>query len=152
MAELSLENILETEELDNLFLDEEDSQDTSPDNTPDGDKKDDKETTEIVNVNELFADESESVSSEDNNEEEYKEKEDTKPSKGAGSSPNKNFYSSIADALREEGIFPDLDNDTIANIKAPEDFAEAIEKQVQAKLDERQKEFTDKLNEIIQKI
>ena len=146
MAELSLENILETEELDNLFLDEEDSQDTSPDNTPDGDKKDDKETTEIVNVNELFANESESVGSEDNNEEEYKEKEDTKPSKGAGSSPNKNFYSSIADALREEGIFPDLDNDTIANIKAPEDFAEAIEKQVQAKLDERQKRIDNALN------
>ena len=37
-------------------------------------------------------------------------KEDT-TLKGSGSSPN-NFYSSIAKALKEEGIFPDLDDNS----------------------------------------
>lgn len=41
--------------------------------------------------------------------------------------------------MKEEGIFPDLDDDTLNGIKTPEDFAEAVEKTVQARLDERQK-------------
>ena len=48
--------------------------------------------------------------------------------------------------MKEEGIFPDLDDETADKIKAPEDFAEAIEKQIQARFDERQKRIDKALN------
>jgi len=73
----------------------------------------------------LFADKPESVSGED----EDKGTEDTESDKDTSSSP-KNFYSSIAKALKEEGIFPDLDDASLDSIKTPEDFAEVTEKQI----------------------
>ena len=73
-----------------------------------------------------------------------KEQEDTTP-KGDGTSP-KNFYSSIAKALKEEGIFPDLEDDSFSNIKDPEDFRDLIENQIKAGLDERQKRIDEALN------
>lgn len=132
MEELDLNNILSPEEVETLFENEE-TQDTPPEPTED-DKKN-KETTEVhVDENDLF--EPESVGS---GKEDKQGKEDTSQD-GTGTSPKKsNFYSSIASALKEEGIFPDLDDDTLNGIKTPEDFAEAVENTVQARLDERQK-------------
>ena len=143
--ELSLDNILGAEEIDNLFV-EDDTQETPPpskDNGEDGseknsDNKDKDETTE-VDVNTLFT-EPESVGSGKDKE----EKEDTTP-KGDGTSP-KNFYSSIAKALKEEGIFPDLDDESYSKIKEPEDFRDLIEQQIKAGLDERQKRIDEALN------
>lgn len=141
---LSLDNILEADEIDNLFMDEEET--PADDGTPPSeDKKDDeKETTEVVDVDDLFTEEPESVGSgkEDNTE----GQEGTESEKGKGTSPKNNFYSSIAKALKEEGIFPDLDDETANKISAPEDFAEAIEQQIQARLDDRQKRIDDALN------
>lgn len=144
--ELSLDNILGAEEIENLFVEDEDTQGTPPANGEPPKKeeepsKDKEETTEVVDVDNLFTDTPESVGSGKENTE---EKEDTTP-KGDGTSP-KNFYSSIAKALKEEGIFPDLDDETADKIKAPEDFAEAIEKQIQARFDERQKRIDEALN------
>lgn len=131
MAELSLDNIFTAEEAEFLFAD--DVQDTPPETTEEnpeeGKDKDKKETTE-VDPDSLFGDgKPESVGSGDN-----KDTEDTDSDKG-GTSPN--FYSSIAKALTEEGIFPDLDDETIAEVKTPEDFRDLVEKQIQAGLDER---------------
>jgi hypothetical protein len=100
-------------------------------------KKEDNTTTE-VNLEKLF-EEPESVGSDEENQ----EKEDTESSK-EGSSPY--IYSSIAKALKEEGIFPDLEDDDANKIAKPEDFANVIEKQIQAKFDERQKRIDDALN------
>lgn len=144
--ELSVDNILGAEEIDNLFV-EDDAQKTPPpskDGGEDGseknpDNKDKDETTE-VNVDTLFT-EPESVGSGKENTE---EKEDTTP-KGDGTSP-KNFYSSIAKALKEEGIFPDLDDESYSKIKEPEDFRDLIEQQIKAGLDERQKRIDEALN------
>lgn len=140
MAELSLDNIFTAEEAELLFAD--DVQETPPETTEEtsdeGKEKDKKETTE-VDPDSLFGEgEPESVGSGDN-----KDKEDTDPDKG-GTSPN--FYSSIAKALTEEGIFPDLDEETISEVKTPEDFRDLVEKQIQAGLDERQKRIDDALN------
>lgn len=140
MAELSLDNIFTAEEAEFLFAD--DVQDTPPETTEEnpeeGKDKDKKETTE-VDPDSLFGDgKPESVGSGDN-----KDTEDTDSDKG-GTSPN--FYSSIAKALTEEGIFPDLDDETIAEVKTPEDFRDLVEKQIQAGLDERQKRIDDALN------
>ena len=144
--ELSLDNILGAEEIENLFVEDENTQDTPPANgeppkkeeEPDKDKE---ETTEVVDVDNLFTDTPESVGSGKENTE---EKEDTTP-KGNGTSP-KNFYSSIAKALKEEGIFPDLDDDGLSKVKDPEDFRDLIDQQIKAGLDERQKRIDEALN------
>ena len=144
--ELSLDNILGAEEIENLFVEDGKTQDTSPANEeplkkeeePSNDKE---ETTEVVNVDNLFTDTPESVGSGKENTE---EKEDTTP-KGDGTSP-KNFYSSIAKALKEEGIFPDLDDEGLSKVKDPEDFRDLIDQQIKAGLDERQKRIDEALN------
>ena len=146
MEELNLDNILGAEEIDNLFMDEEELQETPPDKKEkETEKETEEKTTEVVDVNDLFADEPEGVGSEEP-EDNIEEKEDTRTKKGNGASPKNNFYSSIAKALKEEGIFPDLDDETADKIKAPEDFAEAVEKQIQARFDERQKRIDEALN------
>lgn len=133
--DLSLDNILIGNDLENLFEDTEETQETE---TPDNETKD-NETTE-VNVEDLFADKPESVGSEDKDNE---EKEDTNSNKG-GTSPN--LFSSIATALREEGIFPDLDDETINKVDGAESFRDLVEQQIQAGLDEVQKRVNDALN------
>lgn len=141
IGELSEDLIMTGDEIDvdNLFSDdggEEETQVTPP--APKEKEEKEKETTteeEEINPDDLF-DNPESVGSGKDNQE---EEEDTQSEKDKGTSPKTNFYSSIASALKEEGIFPDLDDDTLNGIKTPEDFAEAVEKTVQARLDERQK-------------
>lgn len=139
MAELSLDNILSDIEAEALFMD--DTQETPPEEKetdPKEGEKDNKDTTE-VDPDSLFGEEEpESVGSEDN-----KDKEDTDPDKG-GTSPN--FYSSIAKALAEEGIFPDLDEETYSKCDSPEGFRDLVERQIQAGLDERQKRIDEALN------
>ena len=145
---LSLDNILGADEIENLFVDDEEAQETPPANEETSEEEDkDKnkeEATEVVDVDALFTEEPESVGS--GKEDDTKEKEGTESYKDKGTSPKNNFYSSIAKALKEEGIFPDLDDETADKIKAPEDFAEAVEKQIQAKFDERQKRIDEALN------
>ena len=144
--ELSLDNILGAEEIENLFVEDDETQDTPPANGEPPKKeeepsKDKEETTEVVDVDNLFTDTPESVGSGKENTE---EKEDTTP-KGDGTSP-KNFYSSIAKALKEEGIFPDLEDDSLTKVKDPEDFRDLIDQQIKASLDERQKRIDEALN------
>lgn len=146
MEELSLDNILGAEEIENLFVEDGETQDTPPANgeppkkeeEPSNDKE---ETTEVVDVDNLFTDTPESVGSGKENTE---EKEDTTP-KGNGTSP-KNFYSSIAKALKEEGIFPDLEDESLTKVKDPEDFRDLIDQQIKAGLDERQRRIDEALN------
>ena len=142
--ELSLDNILGADEIEDLFV-EEGTQDATADkgNAPQ-DKDNNEETTEAVDVNNLFTDKPEGVGS--GKEDDIEEKEDTDSRKGKGTSLNNNFYSSIAKALKEEGIFPDLEDDVANKIQSPEDFAEAIENQIQARLDERQRRIDKALN------
>lgn len=138
MEELSFDNILSDEEVDNLFTDmpEESSEETDNSESETSEKSDN--TTE-VDVEELFTDEPESVGSE-----EVEDKEDADP-KEKGSSSQNNFYSSIAKALQEEGVFPDLDDDVISKANSPEEFRELIENQIKAELDERQKRVNEAL-------
>lgn len=140
MEELDLNNILSPEEMDNLFNEEgSETQETPPD--PKEDDKKNKETTEVqVDAEDLF--ESESVGS---GKEDKQGKEDTSPD-GTGTSPKTNFYSSIASALKEEGIFQNLDDSKASEIKDAESFAQAFRDEVTAQLDERQKRIDEALN------
>ena len=136
--ELSMDNILGTEEIDNLFTDVSEGESQEETNT----EEQKENTTETIDSNDLF-EQSESVGSgtEDN-----KGTEDTESNQGSKTSPKNNFYSSIAKALKEDGVFPDLDEETADSIKEAEDFAQVIEQHIQAKFDERQKRIDDALN------
>lgn len=139
MEELDLSNILSPEEMDSLFGEEEDKiQETPPE--PKEEKKENKETTEVqVDVEDLF--ESESVGS---GKEDKQGKEDTMPDR-SGTSPKTNFYSSIASALKEDGIFQNLDEDKAKEIRDAESFAQAIRDEVSAQFNERQRRIDEAL-------
>lgn len=140
MAGLDLDYIIDEEGLD-LFNDDGQQQTPPAEGEDEGNKdKGNKNTAEEeeIDVDSLFQN-PESVGS---GEEHNGEGEDTTPDEGK-TSPN--FFSSNAKALAEEGIFPDLDEEEINNIKTGSDLVEAIRKQMKAGLDEMQKRVTDAL-------
>lgn len=142
MEGLNLNNILSGDEVDTLF----DKYTESDDNTVEDnqnneevveestEKNDDQDTTE-VDIDDIF--QPESVGSEDDIQ---GGQEDTDSSE-KGTSPN--FYSSIAKALKEEGIFPDLDND---EVKDADSFKDLIQKTIDDRLDATQKRINEALN------
>ena len=137
--DLSLDNILTDEDISSLFGDD-NIEETTSDETDDNKTKEDNETTE-VNVEELFT-EPESVGRENNNNNE--EQEDTNDPNDDGASPN--FFSSIAAALVDEGVFPDLNEDEISQIKGPEDFRDLIDRQIKSGIDEANQRVLEALN------
>ena len=140
---LSMDNILTGDEAASLFMDEEPKNDTTPqkEEVKEQDKTEETNDTTEVNPDTLFEEEPESVGSEEDN----KGKKDTTSEKD-GTSPETNFYSSIASALKEEGIFPDLDDDVISKVVEPEDFRDLIDQQIQAGLEDAQKRVFEALN------
>ena len=138
MEELDLDNILSGNEIATLF---EEPPKKEPKEEPKEEKK--EETTDFDEDNPFGTSQKESVGSED---EDIQGKGDT-DDKGISSSPkNKNFYSSITDALVVDGIFPDLDKETIQNVKTPEDFQKIIEEQINARFTEKEKRINEALN------
>lgn len=138
MEELDLDNILSGDEISTLF---EEPPKKEPKEEPKEEKK--EETTDFDEENPFGTSQKESVGSED---EDIQGKGDT-DNNGVSSSPkNKNFYSSITDALVVDGIFPDLDKETIQNVKTPEDFQKIIEEQINARFTEKEKRINDALN------
>ena len=63
--------------------------------------------------------------------------------KGDGSSPS--IYSSIATALKNDGIFPEFSDEELSAVSTPEDFGELFEKAIQSRLDERQRRIDQAL-------
>lgn len=153
MEGLSFDNILGEQEIETLFTDPEDNDvqeehketEEEETDTPDSDDKKQKEkdnTTEDVDPENLFEDKApESVGSGKDNE----GKEDTAPDNDAdGTSPN-NFYSSIANACAVDGIFPNLDDETIKKAVDAESFSNLIEAEINARFDEKQKRISQAL-------
>ena len=152
LGELNFDNILDENQIANLFEEGEETQETPPEqqeNKETNNKENNQENNQEPHINneettevdaENLFDEPEEVGSED------KEKEDTNSEKVSTSPNSKNFFSSIAKAFAEEGIFPDLNEDEVANIKTAESFRELIDKQIQSQLDEKQKRIDEALN------
>lgn len=153
MEALSFDNILGEQEIETLFTDPEDNDvqeghketeeegvDTSDSETKKQKEKDN--TTEVVDPEDLFEDKApESVGSGKDNE----SKEDTVSDNDAdGTSPN-NFYSSIANACAVDGIFPNLDDETIKKAVDAESFSNLIEAEINARFDEKQKRISQAL-------
>ena len=155
MEDLTINNILNNaSDIEALFSDETTEETSVQDkNSSIENKGETEETVEEKNNNlennitespksieEIFG--TESVGNEDN-----KNTGNEPSSFKEGTSPKtNNFYSSIANALKKDGIFPDIDAESFAKIKSPEDFAEMFENQVQAKLDEKQQRVDKALN------
>lgn len=140
MEGLDFGTMLDDEQMNSLFGEQED--DTQPEEKKEGDEENndkDKNKTAEVDPEGMFEETPESVGSEDN-----KDNEEDTTSEKEGTSPD--FFSSIANAFAEEGIFPDLDEETIKGIKTAEDFRKAIDEQIKAGLDEQQKRVADALN------
>lgn len=154
MEGLSFDNILGEQEIETLFTDPEDNEvpeeptkneEDGEVETLDSDPKKQKEkdnTTEDVDPENLFEDKApESVGSGKDNE----GKEGTAPDNDAdGTSPN-NFYSSIANACAVDGIFPNLDDETIKKAVDAESFSNLIEAEINARFDEKQKRISQAL-------
>lgn len=142
MGDLSLENIMTGEQIEDLFIEAPDESTAPTEEISEEEKIKTEETTE-VNVDTLFTKKPESVGG--GQEESQEEQEDTESSEEGSSPKSTNFYSSIAKALQEEGIFPDLDDETTQKIKTPEDLAKIVEQTIQSKFDERQKRIDEAL-------
>lgn len=140
--ELSMDYIMTGDEVEDLFTDEPQNktEDTPPSNTS-GEQTttEGEEVEEEINSDTLFV--PEGVGSEEN----QGEGEGTTTHQGDGSSPDNNFYSSIATACVEDGIFPDLDEEFLKTVKDAEGFKEALNKQMKAMLDERQRMISEAL-------
>lgn len=148
MEGLDLDNILDEDAM-SLFNDDGTQEDTTPEDTPDNtgdDEQKEKKNTTEDSPEGMFG-EPESVGSEDKNNE---EQEDTLTDDGDGTSPKTDFFSSIAEAFAEEGILPNLDDDTIKKIKTPEDFRKAIDDYIKSELDEQQQRVKEALDNNIE--
>ena len=148
MEGLSFDNILGEQDIDTLFVEPEDTSTPEEVEEKEGTEESSQEennettTTEVVDPDDLFEGEKqpESVGS---GTQEGKEKEDATPDKDDGLSPN--FYSSIANALAVDGIFPNLDEETIKKADTAESFSDLIEAEVNARLDEKQQRISKAL-------
>lgn len=151
---LSFDNILGEHEIETLFSDAPEPEDKSAeekeDESPKEEKSEQKEakTTEVTDPEELFDDNEEDVQPEgvgSEKKEDVKEQEDASTDKDSGTSPN-NFYSSIANALAVDGIFPNLDDATIKKATDAEGLSNLIEAEVNARLDDKQQRISKALD------
>ena len=151
IEELGFDNIMNEKEIETLFTSpeeintqEEETQREEDVTSPNNSTKEEKEnkTTEDVNPETLFEEKQpESVGSGKNKE----GKEDTVPDEEPGSTSPNNFYSSIANALAVDGIFPNLDEETIKKAVDAESFSELIKAEINAGLDEVQQRISKAL-------
>ena len=132
-------DFLENEEIDieNIFM--VDSEETEEQLTPEQKEAKDKEKNNITELNEdeLFPESVESVGNEDKNKQVEENADDSKKQKNNSTSPN--TYSSLALALKNDGILSELDEKEIEAVNDAETLAIAIEKQVESRLEESQK-------------
>jgi hypothetical protein len=108
-------------------------------------EKETNDTTEI-DENDLFSS-SESVGG--NNEEENTEGDkgsSSNSTEDGGSSPNNTVFSSIAAALKEDGVLPDIADEDIKDVTDAEKLIDAMRKQMESTMTAREKRINDALD------
>lgn len=98
-----------------------------------------------VDAEDLFGNE-ESEEQESVGDENKENEEETTPKKTGSSPKGSNLYSSFAQALQGDGLFQVLDKDTVDSITDADSFREAIDKEVEGRLDDVQKRVNEALN------
>lgn len=143
MEVLNEDNIISDLDIENLFIDSdskepEEDKAKSQDNKATESPKEDTKSTEdsFLNNNEDFDfEDSESVGSEDESQESTN-----------SASTSKNFFSSLANSLKQEGILPDLSDEDLKNVKESKDISKLFDSYIASKMDEKQKRIDDALN------
>lgn len=146
MEGISLSNMLGAEEVEKLFgtqapqdvnkIPEEKNGEESPEEI-----KKNEETAE-VDFSDLIGNQSEGVGSEEITE----TGGGTPKSQEALGTPQPNLFSSIAKALRDEGVFPDLSDDTLTNTRDAASLRQLFDDEVAKALDERQRRIEKALD------
>lgn len=128
--------------IENIFTDESELE-NEVELTPEEKEKKKQEKPTELNEEELFPT-TESVSSE----EETQEQEDTTlaEEQKEKNSTSPNTYSSLAIALKEDGILSELEDTDVEAVKDAESLALAIEKQVESRLESSQKRIKEALD------
>lgn len=143
MEVLNEDNIISDLDIENLFIDsdskepEEDkakSQDNKATESPKEDTKSTKDSF-LNNSEDFNFEDSESVGSEDESQESTN-----------SASTSKNFFSSLANSLKQEGILPDLSDEDLKNVKESKDISKLFDSYIASKMDEKQKRIDDALN------
>lgn len=135
---ISLEDLIDYEE-DNTNIEDQDTEGET--DAQDNDKKEELNTTEDIDTDNVEDGETSDDDDTENDPGSLGSNEDNQEGEGSTDSPK--FYSSIANALVTDGILPELED---TKVESAEDFANYIEKSVQAKLDDRQKRIDEALN------
>lgn len=125
----------------NPFADSAQEEETKPEEKQEEKEQEEQEDSNIAEVDpDSLFESPESVGNEEDNDEDSAHSDE-----GGSTSPN-DFFSSIATAFVEEGIFPDISDNTIKNIKDAKSLRAAIDEQIKAGLDEQQKRVIECLN------
>ena len=149
MEGIGLDSMLGAEEVEKLFGEQATSEtenveeEKAGDETPANQGNSEQEQTAEVDFSDLLGNnQPESVGSE----------ETTEGNRGAPESendqgtPTNNLFSSIAKALRDEGVFPDLSDDTLNGISDAESLRKMFDDQISKTLDERQQRLENAMN------
>lgn len=160
MGELGFNNIFSGDFVDTLFDDPEDNsvqEEQKSGESPENKNSETDKTTEVVDPESLFEDEPEQKPEKEEKKAEEKEekKEEEKQPESVGSGDKSEekgdatteedsgtspeiLYSSIANALAVDGVFPNLDEETLGKVKDAESLSEAFEAEVMARFEEKQ--------------
>ena len=147
MEGIGLDNMLGAEEVERMFSDNANQEEeTNPENntgeeTPASEKNNETEETAEVDFSDLIGNQPESVGSEENTEGNRGAPES---SDGQGS-PQANLFSSIAKAVRDEGVFPDLSDDAINAVNDAASLKRLFDDQVSNMFTEEQKRLKNAL-------
>ena len=119
---------------------------------PNENQEEGKETKEetvpegTVDAEDLFGDtDPESVGDDD-----VKEEKEAKPKKSGSSPRGDNIYSSIAQALKGDGLFQFLDDNAVQGINDADSFREAFDNEVNARLEDSVREVKEALEAGVQ--
>jgi len=121
--------------------------DTSVSKTDSPFDEDNKEKpADVVSPDDIFDEDNPQGNVGDDSDNEEEKVEPPKSDKDKGSSPKLTHSSAYLKALKDDGVLPDLTDEFIQEATTPEKFAEAIELQVKARMDDRQKRIDEALS------
>lgn len=143
MEGIGLSNMLGADQVEKLFSDpvEKQPEESGATEIEDTENNNPEETAE-VDFSDLLGNQPESVGSEG-------------PSEGTGGTPEShndtgtpypNLFASFASALRDEGVFPDLSDESIKNVTDAASFKKLFDDEVSRSLNDRQKQLEKALN------
>lgn len=143
----SVDNIMSEDEVASLLSNDNVGNNSTENDNNEGTEDNTNDENNIVTEGITFDDDLNFPESVGNEEEKHNQEDGENSTLQSSTSPQKNnFFSSIADALVNEGVFSSLEDVDINNIKDASDFSQFVNKQLESKLDEKQKRIDEALN------